>query len=477
MESEVNILLIRPPDPFQHVGLLSHTKPLNLAYLAASARSSGFGVTIADYETEPFERRSFCQLLRERNPSLIGISCTTPTIRNGAMICEFAKAYNKDIVTVVGGPHAGSLPVETLREFPAFDCLVYGEGEVTLGELCRRVAERSDISALPGLVCRKEGQIVKNPARELVADLDSLPFPARDLIDYRIQSGHSSRGFSNKILSAELYTSRGCPFGCTFCAIQSTFGKTVRFREPSFIREEVAQIVRDGGCNHLVIADDTFTLKKDRAFEICDILGQSGIASWNCDTRVTSVTKDLLTVMKRSGCQKIAFGVESGSQRILDRIGKKITAGQVRQAVWWAKEAGIKHIEGNFIIGSDPSETPEEVEMTSTLIRSLPWTFVSVSIIVPYPGTPVALRMRELGLISPDASWEDYVMIGALPKWHTLHFSPEDLLRCQRRLTRQFYLRPVYILRQLAAIRSFRDIGYWASAGASYARWYLTGRL
>lgn len=473
----MNILLVRPPDPFQNSGLLSHTKPMNLACLASYLRKSGFGVTIADYETEPFERRSFCRLLGEKRPALVGVSCTTPTIRNGAAICGFAREYDKDIVTVVGGPHAGSLPAETLQEFPAFDCLVFGEGEVTLGELCHRVAEGSEYHTLAGLACRKEGQIIRNPPRELVADLDSLPFPARDLIDYRIQPGHSSRGFSNKLLSTELFTSRGCPFGCSFCAIQSTFGKTVRFRDPSFIREEVAQIVRDGRFNHLVIADDTFTLKRDRAFEICDILGQSGIASWNCDTRVTSVSKELLEVMRNSGCRKVAFGVESGSQRILDLIGKGINTEQVRQAVWWAKEAGIRHIEGNFIIGSDPSETPEEVEMTCRLIRSLPWTFVSVSIIVPYPGTPVAGRMRELDLISPDASWEDYVMIGAAPKWRTTHFSSGDLLSLQRQLTRQFYLRPGYIMRQLAAIRSLRDIRYWASAGASYAKWYFTGRL
>lgn len=473
----MNILLVRPPDPFQNSALLSHTKPMNLAYLAAFVRRNGFDVTIADYETQPFDRRSFSQLLNEKKPSLIGVSCTTPTIRNGSMICEYAKRYDKDIVTVVGGPHAGSLPVETLREFPAFDFLIYGEGEVTLGELCQRIDQQSDDYSLPGLVWRKEGHIVKNPERKLVADLDSFPFPARDLIDYRIQSGHSSRGFSNKLLSTELFTSRGCPFGCSFCAIQSTFGRTVRFREPSFIREEIATIVRDGRFRHLVIADDTFTLKEKRAFELCDILGQSGIFSWNCDTRVTNVTKDLLISMRKSGCQKVAFGVESGSQRVLDSVGKGVTPEQVAEAVWWAKESGIKHIEGNFIIGSDPAETSEEVEMTRRLIRSLPWTFISVSIIVPYPGTRIARQMQELNLISPDASWEDYVMIGALPKWRTLHFSPATLLRYQRQLTRQFYLKPGYIMRQLSAIRTFKDVRYWASAGASYAKWYLSGRL
>lgn len=228
--------------------------------------------------------------------------------------------------------------------------------------------------------------------------------------------------------------------------------------------------------NHVVIADDTFTLLPDRAAAIAEILARNGIRSWNCDTRVNTVSRDLLMTMKHCGCEKVAFGVESGSQRVLDLMGKGITIEQVRNAVRWARQAGIKHIEGNFIIGCDPSETMDDLQQTREMIRTLPWTFVSIAVIVPYPGTPLRDRMQAAGLIEPTAGWDDFVIFGKKPKWRTEHLSAMELLEQQRHLSRSFYLRPEYILSQLASIRSWGDLNYWVSAGTSYLRWYFTGR-
>jgi len=172
----------------------------------------------------------------------------------------------------------------------------------------------------------------------------------------------------------------------------------------------------------------------------------------------------------------VAFGVESGSQRVLDLIGKGIAVEQVHNAVQWAKQAGITHIEGNFIIGCDPSETAEDLEKTRQLITSLPWTFVSVAVIVPYPGTPVREQMLAGGLIDDNVGWDEYVIFGKQPGWRTQQFSADDLLQHQRSLTRSFYLRPSYILSRLASIRSREELGYWTTAGVSYLKWYLTGK-
>lgn len=467
------VLLIRPPDPLQEATLLSHTRPMNLAALAAYLRVAGFSVTICDYEVIPYHASHLREMLQQLHPGVVGLSCTTPTMMNGGRVAAAIKSFSAAIRTVVGGPHPSALPEQTLREFPGFDCLVYGEGEATLLDLC----EEKDFPAIRGLVWRDGEKIVVNPPRPLLDNLDLLPFPARDLLPALPQAGHSSRGFGNELRSTEIYTSRGCPFACSFCAIQATFGRSVRFRSPASITAELAEIQKNSPVEHLVIADDTFTLDPQRATEISQRIGRSGLTSWNCDTRVSSVTPELLRTMRTNGCSKVAFGVESGSQRILDKIGKKIQVEAVGQAVAWAKEAGLPHIEGNFIIGADPSETAADLELTRRMILDLPWTFVSVAVIVPYPGTPVYQQMLAADQIDTDAGWEDFVMFGRVPHWHTDHFTASELVSQQKSLTRSFYLRPSYIAGRLAGIRSLAEARYWLGAGTSYLKWYWSGKV
>jgi anaerobic magnesium-protoporphyrin IX monomethyl ester cyclase len=176
--------------------------------------------------------------------------------------------------------------------------------------------------------------------------------------------------------------------------------------------------------------------------------------------------------MVDSGCTKVAFGVESGSERIVQLNRKKIDFERVRAAVRWAREAGIRHVEGNFIIASHPDETWEDVQATMRLMQSLPFTFVSISVLVPYPGTENYELMDDGGLIH-DKDWSRFVMFGQRPSWRTTHFSSDELLRLQRLANRSFYLRPSQLLRLLGTVRSAKELGYYVNSAVSFFRWLL----
>jgi radical SAM superfamily enzyme YgiQ (UPF0313 family) len=200
------------------------------------------------------------------------------------------------------------------------------------------------------------------------------------------------------------------------------------------------------------------------------------LKSWSCDTRVDCVNPDKLKLMKASGCTKVAFGVETGSERIVRLNQKKIKFADVRNAIRWSREAGIRQVEANFIVGSHPEETLEDLELTAKLIKELPLTFIFISVIVPYPGTPNYDYMDQRGLIF-SKDWSKYVMFGQTPCWRTVHFTSEELVQYQRRLNRIFYLDPGFLFRTLSGIRTLRDLLYYMKAGKAFVRGVLGGSV
>ena len=471
----MKVVLIRPPDPMGMVDVLSHVLPTNLGYIASTILQKGFDAEIWDYEQARFVEKEFLKRIQQTSPKIVGMSCMTPTIINGHKIATLIKKYFPHIVTVVGGAHSSALPEQTLREFAHFDLIVNQEGEDTFAQVCQRLKEGSTFEGLEGITRRDGEEIIKERPRRFIADLDKLPFPARHLYQNPIQNrtkmrGHFARGFSNAIPSTEIFTSRGCPYKCTFCAIVSTFNRSLRFRSPESVFEEIREVKQKFNIQHIIIADDTFGLKKGRIETLCEGFSKLGLLSWNCDTRTDCVDKTILKAMKASGCTKVTLGIETGSKRVIDLNMKKIKLERVRDAVRWANEVGIKNIEGNFIIGSHPDETLEDLKMTENLIRELPLTFVSISILVPYPGTPNFELMKQNGQILSE-DWSKYVMFGQKPVWKTTHFSSESLVKHQQRLNKIFYLNPRYMMRMLLRIRSLKELSYYGKAGTTFIKW------
>ena len=252
----MKIVLIRPPDPRGEASLLSHTTPINLGYLAAYVIKNGYEAEIWDFESEKFDKQSFIKRIKKAKPAIIGFTCLTPTIINGHKFAKLVKENFPYIVTVTGGHHPSAWPKRTLGDFPNFDIVVISEGEETLLELCKAVEKGKKPKGILGTAYRVNTEIKMEPRRPLIRDLDSLPFPARELFNLDVtRKGHISRGMSNRLKNTEIYTSRGCPVGCIFCANQVTMNSFTRFRSPENVLAEVKECMEKYHFDHFAIAD------------------------------------------------------------------------------------------------------------------------------------------------------------------------------------------------------------------------------
>ena len=469
----MNVLLIRPKMINTGLEFVSSQVPLNLCSLAAAVRDEVDEIRILDLEVERHTSGDYQRRLVDFEPDIIGITVMTPTVPRAGRLAILSKEILPDALVVAGGPHVSALPELTLEQYPAIDLCVCGEGETAFKKIVKKHHSR-DFSDIPGVVFKDNSGAIHGNERCLTnEDIDSLPFAARDLLHFNKYRGQSYRGFSRDFLNiAEVATSRGCAGKCLFCAINVTHGRKVRFRSAESVAAELEGLRKTYGINHVVFIDDTFTLNSKRLYKIMSSLRELNI-TWNCTTRVDAVSDELLGDMVDFGCKGIAFGVESGSSRILDLIEKGVTTEQVKAAFRAAHKAGVEHIEADFMLGSHPSERLEDIEETRKLINLLHPTILFLSVAVPYPGTPLWKIMKEENLIKTNASWEDFLMYGGGDSWKTWYFTVGELRFLQRKILREFYLSAGHIKQILGRISSFRQLLYYLRSGFSL----LQGRL
>jgi len=390
---------------------------LGLSYIAAVLSKNGHKVKIynADYESgenyanqrEIFQGYdNYKKILSNLNhplwleveenierfsPDIIGITMLTGTYKSAENVGKIAKKLNNDIDVVVGGTHPTVLPEETIKN-ECFDYIIRGEGEYTFLDLVDGVG----IEEIKGLTYISEkGEIVNNPDREFIDNLDSIPFPSRNL--YLNDTKYMDYGY--------ILTGRGCPFECTFCASKKVWKGHVRFRSPENVIEEVKHVCNKHGTKFFYFVDDTFTLNKKRAKKICELLIENNLnIRWICDTRVDTIDEETLRLMKESGCVRVKIGVESGNERMLKMTKKKITKKQIRDCVSLIKEVGID-LTIYLMIGF-PTETEEEMKDTLDFARELNPTYYSLSILAPYPGTEIYDDVIRSGVELPKEHWE-----------------------------------------------------------------------
>ena len=395
---DVLLLNARVKNPNYHAAM---TPPLGLAYIGAVLLEDGFSVEAKDLNATELGDEDLIRLLLEGKPRLVGISAYTETYNNALHLAAIIKKTDSKIPIVIGGPHVSVLPDETLSA-GVFDVVSIGEGEYTILELARLyVRGDGDLDDIKGIAFMRNSEIIRTAERESVSDVDTLPFPARELFHLEAYR-----------LPAALLTSRGgCPFACNFCAVNNIWKGSRRFRSPEKVIEEIDFLVKNFSFDILNFSDDSFTLSRSRIMRLCELIRERYgimVLNWQCATRVDLIDEELIRSMRSAGCQIIQFGVESGSQRVLDTTGKRITLKQVDDAVKLVLKYGITPL-CSFMF-PHPADTEESLQEQIELMKSLKHqgAQLSLALTTPYPGTYYNEMHEPLGLKILSDNWDEY---------------------------------------------------------------------
>lgn len=441
--------------------------PLGLAYLAAVLEQNDFEVRIMDCPACAMDHEKLRADLASFEPTLVGIASMTATIPSALKSARVAKEVCPDAKVLMGGPHATFADAEILTEEPAVDIIVRGEGEVTLLELAQNSPKLEKLGEIKGITFKDNNQIVKTPDRSFIQNLDELPRPSYKSIPidrYRI--------YGKKFLP--IMTSRGCPFQCSFCVASQMFGAKFRARSPKNVVDEIEWLRDVYGAQGVSFHDDTLTLDRKRILDICDeIINRKIKLAWGCQTRVDQISKEVLAKMRKAGCNEVSFGVESGCQRILDAVKKKVSIEQSENAVKWAKEEGL-FVAVSTIIGY-PGETKETMKQTLDLIHRIKPDDVWLCLATPYPGTELRALVKNMGWKMSD-DWTLYNTMN--PIFEVPNLPSEDISRMRKSFYAKFYsLR--YTLRQV--MKGYVKGNFYskimARTSANHLLWRIKSRM
>jgi anaerobic magnesium-protoporphyrin IX monomethyl ester cyclase len=378
-----------PPEGYQEGDLDGdfYQIPVGLLQLGANARRAGHQVRVLNLSAFPWSRVH--AVVRGLDADVFGLSCWTANRRGVAMVAAAARKHHPAARVVVGGPHATPLAEDVLRHWPAVDLVTTGESDDTLLEILARVDRKEALGGIAGTVYRgDDGAIVRGPARKSIDDLDSLA----SIPDH----------FATHIAM----TSRGCPWNCTFCGAETSWGRGFRAHSVERVVDDLAKAAARAPVKMVQIKDDTFTTNKKRVVQICQRIRERDLKFfWSCDTRVDLLSDELLREMRLAGCQRLSLGVESGSQRVLDAIDKKITVAEIMESTQLAKRWGIKV--RYFMMLGNRGDTKETFEETLAFLeRARPHEYI-FSCLSFYPGTRDFYDAEAAGKLSRDQYFED----------------------------------------------------------------------
>ncbi|UCF05915.1 MAG: radical SAM protein [bacterium] len=458
--------------------------PLGMLWIAAVLAKEGYTVKFLDLQ---INRESPEQILGQEQAPLVLIGGVTYNRFETFRLVELAKKANPETVTVYGGVHASFTAQDTLQHIREIDIIARGEGEITSLELanCLLRGDR-DYSQIDGISFRDGGEIKHNKPRDRIKDLDQLPYPATLLPDW---DAYISPLESSDTPSLHTMTSRGCPFNCIFCSSASMWGKMYSTRSAKNVVDEIELFKNRYGIKGMKFYDSTLTLKKSHIISICDELVERKLdILWECDVRADTVSRELLSEMRDSGCRYIGIGLETVSPKVMSTLRKQITVEQVEDTMRWAKELGIEA--KVFMImglpGEDASTALEAVQFIKEHRDDASKIHIGPAQI--YPGTPLEHYAKENGTLPPGFSWSEPFEsdeIGELTYARTIPifkqptFGMREYHRFKIEVDRLYdrmptlKTAPAFLFRKISAIRSMRDIKHLWGEARKYIRWWL----
>lgn len=425
----MRILLIVPPlSRFASAGW--HSFHIGLGYIAAVLREVGHDVAIYDVniETDPDRKtlpgfthkdmskvcsayqksvkdfshriwKEFEYTISDFAPEIVGVTCKVTDIEAVFSVASIAKKWSSECITIVGGPGA-TTSAQRIAEKSCVDYVVRGEGEQTMLELIEMLSlgSQGDLESVSGLTFRKGERLVNTAERPLMDDLDSLPYPARDLLLYAEKISPVVLG---RIMGGVI-TARGCPYSCTYCANRVVWsGGRVRTRSTRAVVDEIAYLKDHYDIKNIIIWDDTLTMNRQRVVDLCDLLIKEEVdIKWVGFVRPNTIDEDLVRLMKQAGCCELQVGVESGSEKVLQTIKKGVTLDEIRRCGKVLRDSNIGW-HAFFMIGF-PGETREEMEATLKLMYDLAPDSVLLSVVTPYPGTALFKDLYSKGCLHGD---------------------------------------------------------------------------
>jgi len=387
----VDILFVSPPSPLPYAHREDmKLEPLGLGYMSSYLKSFGFSVGIIDSWVRQLNLETIYNFINRHSPKIVGITTKTVNFENGVIIADAVKKVSPDTIIIFGGYHVTFLDEEALAKNDSIDIIVRGEGEHTIVDLANYFLRNiGDLSKIDGITMRRNNKIIRTKERALICDLDTLPFPDRlSLDDTRVG------------VAVSVQTSRGCPSKCVFCAARGLSGGRYRQRSAENIISEI-EFLLSKGVKSIFFQDDTITADIKRLQRFLCLIEDKGIKfRWNAESRVDALEKDLSIIkrMVNAGCVGLQFGIESGSQAILDSINKNITIKQIHKTLTATTKECID-VRCSFIIGH-PQETLETMKETINLAKDIInlGALSMLAIACPFPGSDIYKQPEYYGL-------------------------------------------------------------------------------